>query len=238
MPVNLPRLLIGILIAAYWARVIHLARKTRRKADHSANIIPPTKWGRITRAIWFPVVILWILIPLSSAFPLPRYSSSPLPRYSAGGPGRVWNLEDALALTINPLFDSPSLQIAALAVALFAFILTWICWQKMGKSWRMGIDPNEKNQLITTGPYSRIRHPIYALSSLLMLATALALPSPLLFLVAAIHLTLLQLESRREEKYLINAHGQNYVQYHHRTGRFLPRLGVKGTGPFNKGSRP
>src|SRR5580658_9296769 len=117
MPVNVPRLLIGILIAIYWARVMHLARKIRRRAGHTANVIPPSKWGRITRAIWFPIVILWILIPLTGSF-----IHWPWP-------------------ILNPLFDSPSLQFAALIVALAAFILTWICWQKMGKSWRMGIDP-------------------------------------------------------------------------------------------------
>jgi protein-S-isoprenylcysteine O-methyltransferase Ste14 len=218
MPVNVPRLLIGILLAAYWARVMHLARKARKRAGHAANIIPPTKWGRITRAIWFPTVILWIVIPLASSLIL-------LPRYSGGGQGRGWNSQDALVFAIAPLFNSAGVQYLSLFVGIVAFLLTLLCWKKMGTSWRMGIDPAEKTQLITTGPYSRIRHPIYALSSLLVLATAAAIPSPLMLLIAATHLLLLQLEARREENYLAVAHGQTYTDYLDRTGRFLPKLG-------------
>jgi protein-S-isoprenylcysteine O-methyltransferase Ste14 len=217
MPLNVPRFLIGIVVATYWARVMHMARKTRRRDGHAANVIPPTKWGHVTRAIWFPVVVLWILIPLASSLPL-------LSRYSGGASGRAWNFQNEILFTITPLFDSQSLQISALVVAGVAFVLTWICWHKMGTSWRMGIDPKEKTQLITTGPYSRIRHPIYALSSLLMLATAAAIPSLLMFLVAAMHITLLQLEADREEAHLKLIHGQVYHDYCLRSRRFLPRL--------------
>jgi protein-S-isoprenylcysteine O-methyltransferase Ste14 len=50
----------------------------------------------------------------------------------------------------------------------------------MGKSWRMGINPNEKTQLIVSGPYAYIRHPIYAIQSLMLLASMILLPSPLM----------------------------------------------------------
>ena len=154
----------------------------------------------VTRIFWFPVVILWIAIPLSS--PFVRFSG--------------WAL--------RPLFDSVIVQVAGLIVAIVAFILTLICWKKMGTSWRMGVDPSENTVLITTGPYSRIRHPIYALSSLLMLATVVALATPLLLLMAVFHLILLQLEARREEKYLVDTHGPAYSEYVNRTGRFLPKF--------------
>ena len=94
----------------------------------------------------------------------------------------------------------------------------------MGKSWRIGIDPAEKNPLIVTGPFARVRHPIYALSSILMLATAAADPAPLMLAVAAIHLSLLQLEARREENHLSRVHGPLYIDYCRATGRFLPRF--------------
>jgi protein-S-isoprenylcysteine O-methyltransferase Ste14 len=107
---------------------------------------------------------------------------------------------------------------------MLAFIATWICWKKMGTSWRMGIDPNDKTQLVVTGPYARLRHPIYALSSLLMICTMLILPSPAMLAVGAVHLSLLQWEARREERYLTALHGPSYVQYSARTGRFLPKF--------------
>jgi protein-S-isoprenylcysteine O-methyltransferase Ste14 len=108
---------------------------------------------------------------------------------------------------------------------LIAFVLTLMCWKKMGKSWRMGVDPGEKTALVVTGPFARVRHPIYALSSVLMLATVAVAPSALMIAVAAAHLLLLQLEARREEKYLASVHGEVYLDYCKKTGRFLPRIG-------------
>ncbi len=197
---NLPAVLIGILVGMYWLRVVHLARKIRRRTGHPANVVPRGRVGMITRFVWFPVVFLWIAIPLSTALPC----------------SRPW--------VMRPLIGSPALSWSALAVAVVAFVLTLICWKKMGTSWRMGIDPDEKNPLVVTGPFAYVRHPIYALSSVLMVATAAAAPSPLMIAVAVAHLVLLQLEARREEKYLSGVHGSVYVDYCKITGRFIPRF--------------
>jgi protein-S-isoprenylcysteine O-methyltransferase Ste14 len=93
----------------------------------------------------------------------------------------------------------------------------------MGKSWRMGIDPGERTQLVFTGAYAYVRHPIYALSSLLMLASVAAVPAPLMIVVAVIHLCFLQWEARREERYLEQLHGADYASYLQHVGRFFPK---------------
>ena len=113
---------------------------------------------------------------------------------------------------------------AALGIAIIAFVVTWICWRNMGKSWRMGIDPNEKTQLILSGPYSYVRHPIYGLSQVLVLMTVLIFPSPLMIVVAMIHVLFMQWEVRREDVYLVSAHGEAYARYQENVRRFLPRL--------------
>jgi protein-S-isoprenylcysteine O-methyltransferase Ste14 len=197
---QLPALLVGLIVAAYWARVLRMARKIRRLAGHSANVIPPEPIGQFIRIIWFPITFLWIAIPLTVPFMQ----------------SRLWIL--------RPLYDLPVLQWAGFCVAGIAFALTWICWKKMGKSWRMGIDPNETTSLIVTGPYAYIRHPIYALSSVLMLATVAAEPVPILIAVAVVHLIFLQLEARREERHQARVHGQMYLDYCAKTGGFIPRF--------------
>jgi protein-S-isoprenylcysteine O-methyltransferase Ste14 len=93
----------------------------------------------------------------------------------------------------------------------------------MGKSWRMGINPQEKTQLIVSGPYAYIRHPIYAIQSLMLLASMLLLPSPLMLIACILMITFLQWEARREEKYLVIHHGDGYRDYCKQTGGFLPR---------------
>ncbi len=148
--------------------------------------------------LWFPVVFLWILIPLISPFIQTR----------------AWILQ--------PIFQLPGLGWIAFAIAALSLIFTWICWNQMGSSWRMGIDPAEKTSLIVTGPYAYLRHPIYALSSALMLATVAADPAPLMIAVAIVHVVLLQFEARREEQYLARVHGQPYLDYCRQVGRFIP----------------
>ena len=113
----------------------------------------------------------------------------------------------------------------AAAVAVVAFVITWVCWVKMGTSWRMGIDPNERTTLVFNGPYAYVRHPIYGLSQVLVLATLAALPSPVMLVIAAVHMILMQWEVRREDKYLVLLHGPAYADYMQHVGRFVPRLG-------------
>lgn len=111
----------------------------------------------------------------------------------------------------------------AVVIAVAALGATFVCWKRMGTSWRMGIDPNDRTQLISSGPYAYVRHPIYGLSTLLMLMTMLVIPSPLMIAAGVIHIILLQWEARREEIYLSKAHGEEYTRYMEQTGRFFPR---------------
>lgn len=200
---NWPALIVGLLVAAYWLRVVRMVRKSRRTAGHGANFVPPEPLGRALRLLWMPVVGLWILLPLAAFV--------------------VIHPPHWLGFALVPLFSSPLIAWLAALVAVGAFAATLVCWKKMGKSWRMGIDPSDKTQLVCSGPYAYVRHPIYALSSLIMLMTMLVLPSPLMLACGVIHLLLLQWEAGREEHYLIGVHGEEYRVYRTRTGRFLPR---------------
>ncbi len=199
MIVNPPALCIGLIVAAYWARVLRLVYKTRKLTGKAANFLPPELLGRALRIVWYPTVVAWIIVPLAVAF-------APSP-----------------PALLAPLFHRPAIAWLAVLVAFAAWGATLVCWKRMGKSWRMGIDPGEKTQLVVSGPYAYVRHPIYALSSVLMLASVVAVPVPLMIAVATIHLLFLQWEARREEGYLLATHGEEYARYYRGVGRFMPR---------------
>ena len=203
---RVPALIIGCLMAVYWARVLRLAWKQKRRTGQAANLLPPEPLGRALRLIWFPTIALWVALPLLAGF---ATSDKRLQRTSAA---------------FVPLYTSAAISWSGLAVAVASFVATWVCWRKMGRSWRMGINPDDKTRLVVSGPYALLRHPIYALSSLLMLCTMAILPTPAMLVVGLTHLALLQWEARREERYLTALHGDTYAQYASRTGRFLPRL--------------
>jgi protein-S-isoprenylcysteine O-methyltransferase Ste14 len=190
-----PALCIALIVGAYWSRVLRLVYKSYKTSGHNAGFWPAESLGRALRFVWFPAIALWFVIPLVVAF--------------RGGVRYLWSIA--------------VLEWLGVALALAAFGATLVCWKRMGKSWRMGIDPGERTQLVFTGPYAYVRHPIYALSSLLMLASMLAVPNAAMIIVGAVHLSFLQWEARREEQYLVRTHGADYEQYLRRVGRFMPR---------------
>ena len=192
----LPGLLVGLIVGFYWARVLKLVLKARRTTGRSANFLPPEPLGRALRVVWYPTVAAWIALPLVTAF--------------------------SRTLAGQLLYRAPWATWTAVAVAALALALTMACWRRMGRSWRMGIDPAERTGLVVTGPFAFVRHPIYALSSLLMLASVAAVPHPAMLVVGAIHLAFLQWEARREERHMVRSHGEVYERYMANVGRFVP----------------
>ena len=69
-----------------------------------------------------------------------------------------------------------ALRWIAAAVAVCCLLLTIECWRRMGDDWRMDIGAR-KTALITDGLFRAIRHPIYAFSMLLMVCSALIVPT-------------------------------------------------------------
>lgn len=199
--IDWPSLVIGVIVVFYWGRVIKLVFKTKKLTGRAANFVPPELLGRILRIVWYPNVVAWAVIPLTVAFTVPH------------------RRPDGIILH----WDSLALRWLAVAGALFAWYLTLICWRKMGRDWRMGIDPNEKNTLIITGPYALVRHPIYSLQCTLAVLSFLAVPTTLMLIVALLQCVLLQWEARREEKHMLSVHGDVYGDYMRQVGRFLPR---------------
>ena len=194
---QIPTLITGACLGMYWARVLRMAAKTRRQTGN-ANLFPAETLGRVLRVIWFPGVGLWIAAPF-------------------------------LAITTRNRLTAP-LQVPLVlswpaAVMVFScLVASWVCWKQMGRSWRMGINPHEKTHLIVTGPYTYVRHPIYAISTVMAGASVLAVPSALMLGAVLVHMALLQWESRREERYLLGIHGEAYRLYCQTAGRFVPRL--------------
>ena len=199
MPYRLAALAIGLIIALYWGQVIRMAQKARRKTGRAANFVPQEPLGRLLRVLWIPVVVLWVAIPF------------------------LVSLAHVHSAVLDPLLASPWLAWPMFAIVLTCYLLSRVCWRAMGKNWRMGIDPGERTSLIAFGPFAYVRHPIYALSQMMMLATAIAIPSPLMIACAVLHILLLQWEARREERHMLAMHGSAYSDYCQRVRRFFPR---------------
>ena len=150
-----------------------------------------------------------------------------------GRPARVAAI--AMVLGVVGLAGAPAVAYAQAAnwdaaatagVALMAFglVLTLVAQQQMGRSWRIGVDPDERTELVTAGVFGSVRNPIFTGMIGFALGAALAVPNAW----SGVGATLLTLGIIAqvllvEEPYLRRVHGRAYADYASSAGRFLPR---------------
>ena len=142
----------------------------------------------------------------------------------AGFVGPLLVLTDTLSLI--GAFDSPALNWIGVALAVAGIALTFASQTAMGASWRIGVDESERTDLVTSGPFARMRNPIF--TAMLLAALGLALMVPTVWSIAALAALFVALELQVriiEEPYLLAAQGEEYRSYAARTGRFLPGVG-------------
>lgn len=82
----------------------------------------------------------------------------------------------------------------------------------------------EQGVIAQTGPYRKIRHPIYGGIYLFSAGLGCLFFAWLWFGVLFAFAPLWYLECREEERQLLEIHGQDYATYQQRTGMFLPKL--------------
>jgi protein-S-isoprenylcysteine O-methyltransferase Ste14 len=95
----------------------------------------------------------------------------------------------------------------------------------LGDNWSIVARMRPEHNLVTRGPFARVRHPIYLAMLLLLVAWAAGL-GHLLALILAVPLFLIgtAIRVRAEEKLLIVEFGDGYRAYARATPVFIPRL--------------
>lgn len=159
--------------------------------------------------------------------------------------GSIWRREGALRLAILVLLAlalrvpaarralrnadghalGAGIAIGIAGVALCAFGIGLAIWARfhIGRNWGMPMSRKEAPELVTSGPYAVIRHPIYTGILLAMLGSALGqsvfwmLPL-VLFGGYFIH------SARREEKLMLQQFPDHYPAYMARTRMLVPFL--------------
>ena len=96
----------------------------------------------------------------------------------------------------------------------------------MGESWRIGVDVNERTDLVTGGPFAFVRNPIFAAMIPTSVGLTLQVPNVVALVGLAALVLALEVQVRLvEEPYLRQIHGRHYGDYAARVGRFLPGIG-------------
>ena len=127
---------------------------------------------------------------------------------------------------LNMRFVPEAFGIRVIALAMIVAGLAITVWARrhIGQFWSARVMLKEGHELIQSGPYARVRHPIYSGIFLAMLGTALFVGEWRALLGTAIFFVGHWLKARREEALLENQFGPAYEEYRRRTGSLLPRF--------------
>lgn len=121
------------------------------------------------------------------------------------------------------LVRSPALE--ALGTLLFVAGLATAVWARvhLGRNWGMPMTSKDEPELVTSGPYRLVRHPIYSGILLALLGTALATNVYWLIVAGAIGAYFLH-SARVEERLMTAAFPARYPSYRARTKMLIPFL--------------
>jgi len=104
-------------------------------------------------------------------------------------------------------------------------VIFWTWTQiHLDSQWSAQLQLSKKHHLVTTGPYARIRHPLYA--AMFGWCIAISLLTANWLFVAACVLSMAGILWRvpKEEQMMIAAFGDEYKTYMQHTSRFFPKI--------------
>ncbi len=118
------------------------------------------------------------------------------------------------------------LEIRVLGVILGAMSILYVLWvhRTLANSYSATLEVYEGHQLVTSGPYARVRHPLYSAHTLFNAGMVLVSANWILLLFMLIGLPFTYWRLSKEEAMLIEQFGDQYREYIKRTGRLFPKL--------------
>jgi protein-S-isoprenylcysteine O-methyltransferase Ste14 len=99
----------------------------------------------------------------------------------------------------------------------------WARWH-LGENWSATVTLKEGHELISSGPYRYIRHPIYSGMLVAFVGTALALGEYRALISVGIVLVAFYTKAKKEERFLTQEFGEKFREHSRRTGMFLPKF--------------
>ena len=127
---------------------------------------------------------------------------------------------------VVPADPQPVIAVVGLILAPAGFAATLAGQMGMGASWRIGVDPGERTDLVTTGVFAYVRNPIFTAMALAQVGMVLLVPTWISAAALAALIAAVELQVRAvEEPYLRLVHGEAYAIYAANTGRFVPGIG-------------
>ena len=152
------------------------------------------------------------------------------PSITALGPTRAGLLLECLAILIAFACRLPAdlppawWRIASAAVCgMLAAVLAWTAARHLGRQFRVHAGLYEDHELVTSGPYGIVRHPIYSSLLAILLCTIFVLtPWPWAVLSLALFIAGTEIRVRTEDGLLASRFGERFSEYRGRVWAYVP----------------
>lgn len=116
------------------------------------------------------------------------------------------------------------LRWSGVALGFVCLPLVYWLFSSIGINITQTVETRADHQLVTSGPYRYVRHPLYTVGIMMFFALALMAANWFIAVATSIVLVMLLVRLPKEEAKLIERFGDDYRQYMQRTGKLLPRL--------------
>lgn len=187
-------------------------------------------FGLVTIICWGIFMVVWAAMARSAKRSVREEKPSERRAYNfptalgmvmiATSTPQVWGGENLLTMLVLPrglpfAIASAVAAVAGLALAIWARVT-------LGRDWSVNVTLKEGHELVTSGPYARIRHPIYTAVILLVLGLFLLVET--LGSLAGVALVVLGcwIKLRQEEVLMTGEFPRGYPAYMARTKRLVP----------------
>lgn len=178
----------------------------------NAAWLKQNKWKAVNENNPGPLAALCYIMAEATMYGLAWISTLPLPK--------------AFGAFDFPLFKPPLwLAWTGAIIVVLAGVLNGTSRRALGAYWAPGVAYRKDHQIVTTGPYAFVRHPMYA--SYLLYAVGCIVVGGCGIVVtscAALLVTAYLRRIRREERLLMRVRAQQYHSYINSTGALFPRI--------------
>jgi protein-S-isoprenylcysteine O-methyltransferase Ste14 len=160
--------------------------------------IEAMKFGQIDKKDFLipPFAILFIYIVFSNAFNLPK-------------------------ITTQVFFHSELIPWIGVMLCLEGLLLLLWSLISFGRSFRVGIDTNQSDKLITIGAFGFSRNPIYVSFASILIGQFCIFPNVILLLYVVVATWLFHRQILREEEFMKGHYGEEYREYCRHIRRYL-----------------
>src|SRR5690242_3775719 len=183
--------------------------------------------GNLPTSIYVLGVAGWLIWFLP--FPLTGWSTqTPARKDPRARWGLILETIAYLLLFANPFWTrspAPWRIVCSVVFLALASLLSWTATRALGRHLRFDAALNPDHELVRSGPYRIVRHPIYTSMLCLLLGTGfLATPIPLLLAAIAIFICGTEIRVRIEDGLLAAQFGANFRDYRRGVSAYVPLI--------------